>query len=467
MPFSDYERMIIETALEYGICGVLTLKDADVFEIAENLKIDGKVLFNAMNLNSVIIKKDCVEFYGEDYVVDKFSSPLFDAVIRSYFIRKNLSRIVDQADEKTVTENIDLFYCAIHNFEMMNANSDFCEADRTGNYTYQYLVYDKSGYHPKDILDLLITYNTCRDSVKPSNAIDGYIRIAQLILKHELYTRSNAIYLVSLAQIISHSQKVNTEIKLIAQDFYLNLISQLKNAKVLSVQANFLYQDTSKAYSERTKGKDNTTRLKIIYGFDNFDAYSMRLDLAHQGEGFVHYNNQSRGRVKCCLFSREEYEAIIKENSELYDCFISYGDRFALKERNQIKNSVISDYETIRRCNEHRKAFATDYNEESIIEFVNCIGNMFSRNCITAIGKERSFDESMYDINQYMMMVTILFLALMYNNQDAEKMYGYTIEQMIRRNVITCDEREYFTNLGDICDLAEILRSKAAENYLF
>lgn len=192
----------------------------------------------------------------------------------------------------------------------------------------------------------------------------------------------------------------------------------------------------------------------------------MRLDLAHQGEGFVHYNNQSPGKVKCCLFSKEEYESIIRDNSALSDCFISYGERFALKEREQIDQSMKADYEVIREDNEHKKAFVQDYSEDSVIEFINYLGYMLPQNCIVSIRKDSEYDNYMFDLNQYYMMISILFIASMGNKKETERMYNYIIEKMISKNVIAKDSLEYFTNLGDICDFAEQLRTRAEKSAL-
>lgn len=49
-----------------------------------------------------------------------------------------------------------------------------------------------------------------------------------------LLSRANAIYLAVVAQVISHSPQMNTEIRLIAQEFYLNIISKLRNARLCS-----------------------------------------------------------------------------------------------------------------------------------------------------------------------------------------------------------------------------------------
>lgn len=50
------------------------------------------------------------------------------------------------------------------------------------------------------------------------------------------------------------------------------------NACVIVIQPNFLHLNTEKPSEYRTKKSDNTTRLHIVYGYDNFDAYSLRFD---------------------------------------------------------------------------------------------------------------------------------------------------------------------------------------------
>ncbi len=462
MALSKYEKMIIGCALAHGIRGTFNLRDEDILLLAQSLRVDQELLLEALNLSSVITGIDNIEFKGEIYSIDPFITPLFDVVISYYFIRKSLSHVVDNADETSVIENIRLLSDAVSFFEMMNMCSGTSEAEYKGKNTYEYNMYDDKGYRTKELLNLLISYNNSRECFLDSEAIEGRIRITQVLLKHELLSRSNAVYLAALPQIISHYAEVNSELRFIAQEFYLNIISKLRNAKVLAVQTNLLYQNVNKDYSERTKEGDNTTRLKIIYGFDNFDTYTMRLDLAHQGEGFTHFNNQSPGKVKCCLFSKEEYERIIEGQPVLSSCFISYGERFALKERNHIPQSMKKAYEEIRSQNEHKRAFVEDYSEESVIEFVNYLGNMLPPNCETAIRKDSKFDDHIIDFNQYMMMLSILFLALLGSDEDAEKMYSYIVEKMSSKNIISDDERALFASLGDICEFAElmILRSR-------
>ena len=125
-----------------------------------------------------------------------------------------------------------------------------------------------------------------------------------------------------------------------------------------------------------------------------------------------------------------------------------------------------ADYEVIREQNEHKKAFVQDYSEENVIDFVNNLGKMLPQSCLTVIKTDRKHDSYMFDLNRYYMMVTILFLALVSNSKDAEKMYNYIVEKMINKGVITSDFREYFTNLGDVCDFAELLRSRAKDSSL-
>ena len=55
MALSDYDKMIIENALAYGSRGVIKLKETDIFDLAQNLKIEGELLLDAMNFDSMSI----------------------------------------------------------------------------------------------------------------------------------------------------------------------------------------------------------------------------------------------------------------------------------------------------------------------------------------------------------------------------------------------------------------------------
>ena len=67
MALSDYDKMIIENALAYGSRGVIKLKEADIFDLAQNLKIEEELLRDAMNFDSMSIELNCVEYKGERY----------------------------------------------------------------------------------------------------------------------------------------------------------------------------------------------------------------------------------------------------------------------------------------------------------------------------------------------------------------------------------------------------------------
>lgn len=465
MELSDYEKMIIEYALAYAVRGTLNMKVEDIYELADFLEVDGELLYNALHYEETSNKKDSILFEGNEYHIDYHLTPLFDTIIRFYCIRKDLHQIVNEPDANALRNNISLFRDAIHHFEMLNINSDTAEAERTGEYTHKYLMYDEEGYNPTAQLYLLGLYATYMDSSNDIFDLEDIIKLTQLILKHELLSHSNAIYMASISQIISHASNLEREIKNIAKDFYLNLVSMLHNAKVLAVQANSLYQDVDRAIEKRTKCTDNTTRLRIFYGFDNFDAYSMRLDLAHQGEGFIHYNNSSPGKVKCCLLSKEEFEKEKEKYPSLSTCFISYGDRYALKERTYIKQEEKKQYEMLREEYEHRKAFIANYSEEYVIKFVNYLGKMLPANCFVAIDKNRRYEKSCFEYNKYMMLVTLLYCAsLSLQEENMDRIFKIIIEMAISNNIITSEEREYFTKFGDICDLAQLFREKIEAN---
>lgn len=200
----------------------------------------------------------------------------------------------------------------------------------------------------------------------------NHLRILYRIIKYELITCSNSLYMIVITQIVKLSPFFDQEIKGIADEMYNHLLQLIQNARIISVQTNYRYPTNYDHIDNRGK-LDNTTRLQILYGYENYDAYYLRLDLAHKGQGFIHYNNKSPGGVKCSLFNESEYKEILSKypNSDIF--FIQYGNRYALREMSNLtlNETEVGEYKEIACLKEHEKAFVKEYSEEKVLEPVD------------------------------------------------------------------------------------------------
>ena len=230
----------------------------------------------------------------------------------------------------------------------------------------------------------LITSDDCLEYDK------SLLSIISHLAQYELRTRLNALYLIMITQIIMHSPFFEEEIHKMALEMYEHLMFILKNGKIISIQVNSLHCDIAKSGDDRTK-RDNTTRLQILYGYENFDTYVMRVDLSHQGQPFIHFNNASPGKLCSYLFTKEEYENTISRYPLLKSCFIEYNNnRWALKERNncELTKEMARMFDTVESEKAHKGVFSESFSEGCVIRFIDLLSNMLPSTCYTPIDKD-------------------------------------------------------------------------------
>jgi len=236
----------------------------------------------------------------------------------------------------------------------------------------------------------------------------------------------------------------------------------LKNARIISIRVNTLSQSIVSKPELRTK-KDNTTRLQILYGYDNYDTYSIRLDLAHEGEGFVHYNNKSPGGVRCCIFDETEYRSIISKHPQMADCFIRYGDRWMLKERVncEISKEDKTLYEIIRTEKEHDPVLRKDYSEDAVVAFVHLIGKMLPQNCFLPIDRDEVNSKHCFSCDKIMKDVIYLYAAYFSCHEKAyAKLVERIVEKAICYNIITESEKIEYSCIDGISIIVECVKKR-------
>lgn len=242
-----------------------------------------------------------------------------------------------------------------------------------------------------------------------------------------------------------------------ASELYDHLLFILKNGRIISVQTNLLYATRTEAPEKRDRD-DNTTRMQIIYGYPNYDAYVLRLDLAHKGEGFVHYNNKTPGGIKSCLFSESQYQGVINQYPLLSSCFIKYGHRWALKERGNfdIPQDMRTIFEKIRNQNEHEPVFK-ESDEAAVIEFIYLITRLLPTNCFVPLDKDEQHARYCFNFDKIMCFIHLFYIArISSDNNNCDKLYDAIIDAAIRYNLIFPSEKESYMSEEGICVIADL-----------
>lgn len=461
---SDYEKTIYGMAIAFSHSGTYTIKNEDISEIAVMLCLNDELLRKALDLSpDGYLPCKMIKMGDELFPRDMFeNADLFDALVRIYFIYKNLSQISDGTTYESILHNYQLFQDSIGEFAILNMITSTFECMRNDCYSLSYAVFNNGSYQPKEQLNLihlalLEDYNSILDK--------NFIPFLCRVMSYELITRVNSLYLILINQIVKHSNFFDEKIKAIASEMYYYLLGLAQNARVISVQTNYLPPLHTEAPGSRGR-YDNTTRLQVLYGYENFDAYFLRLDLAHKGQGFIHYNNKSPGGVKCCLFTENEYAAIVEENPQAVEYFIEYEGRYALKEPHnvELKDKPSAElYETIRKEKEHAQAFENTYDENSVVKFINTIASMLPNACRVSMDVNEEHANWCFQYEKIMFYSVLLEIAILSgNNADVKKMLDHIASTAVRYGIITEGTEDEYASLEGVCLIIDEVKAKIA-----
>lgn len=457
---NDYEKTIYSLAISFGVRGSYIIKDEDISNIATLLSVDYNLLCKALSFYNKDYIPLQIKFGTDVYIIENFhGADLFHALIIVYFIYRNLEEITDGTSYEAILDNYKIFQCCIGEFEFLNALTSTVECMYKKYYSVDFAVFNNSNYQPKNELNLLRSFITTghRDIFDRK-----YLPFLYRIISYELITRVNSIYLITITQIIKHSDFMSNDIKEMSNEMYDYLLYMVQNARIISVQTNFLPPLRSE-HSEIRDKYDNTTRLQIIYGYENYDSYVLRLDLAHKGQELIHYNNKSPGGIKCCLFTHNEYNSIIKESPVAKVFFVKYGSRYALKELNNldISKELLKVYEEIRNKKEHTSAFNNTYDENDIVKFINIISLMLPSNCLVHIDFEEKHARSCFNYNKIMYYAILLEIAfLSHEKNDFQKILKLISTTASKYGLILEDSTDDFSNIEGVCLIIDEAKSK-------
>lgn len=410
-------------AIAHGSSYPYVFKDEDINGIANLLNVNYEVFDRAIKFSkNGYIPAGQIKLGDEFYCSDCLrNAELLNALIRVYYIYKSLENLSDGTSYDDILNNFQRFQSCIGEFECINASISAFECMNREIFSLDFAVYNNSDYNPRTQLDILHYYliDDLQDYLK--ECFDpSYPQFLCRLLSYDLITRINAIYLITITLIIKYSYFLSNHTKNISEEMYSYLFGTLQNARVISAQTNYLFPSGSDDIAHRSK-ENNTTRMQILYGYQNYDAYFLRLDLAHKGQGFIHYNNKSPGGVKTCLFTKKEYEDFVLKYAQSSKFFIQYGNRYALKEliNLNLTDAEIGIFEEIRKTKEHLEAFDENYSEEYVEEFIRIVSCMLPNTCVVGIDLEEEHARYCFNYDKIMYNSVILDLAILSRDKDA------------------------------------------------
>lgn len=440
--YEQYKNTVLWYFEKYHDSSIFKFDENQINELALFLKIEVKDIKKA--LASPVEKSLCDCDWGEYH---------FNTLARAFLIRTQLDYI-DQG-VKDDAENMLILISHIrtcqHHMSMLNSDISTYMCMTLGKFTRDYAVQDWSGYVSDSVLnylEMLYREDLVYDNLSEINCIVNTI-------SYDMATRINTIYLLGVLLVMENSPFLDDEIKNVAKDLYLYLIKTFKNSRLVGININSSPVQMKDKPGERGR-LANSTRIMIVYSYDNYDAYCLRLDLPHKGIEFVHYNNRSPGdghgtEVESCVYSEKDYlEVLMKHNDipRLKEFFIEYSGIFALKER--CNCTFLDDREKQvfdKLEKEHSHAFISknQYTEETIEAFVQVFSYFFASSCLKPIDADYEFAQSCFNCNKLMFDFQLLILSRMHLSPDTIKSYKYIdmiVERAIRYRLFDCNESE-------------------------
>ena len=363
--YEDYLKTIYWLAELYE--PIFHLSNSEWDEFASFLLVDAECLKERINSEMRI---------GEIERANFNCAPLFNVLLKTYICIENIKKIND-IENNTDNSSIRQVYLSLYNtvtlISSLNAELAAFMCMKEDSFTTKYAVQDWESVNYQD--DIWFLTNYMDDD--PFSLNKETLQLSIKLIKYDIETRLNTIYCTGVLLLIDNSPFFKDDIKGISRDMYLYLISRLKNCRLIGMILNI----GGPHVDINARGRiDNTTQMLMVYGYDNYDTYSLRLDLPHKGIRLLHYNNRSPGRgndeVKCCIFSRDEYNETIKKysgGSGLKELFIEYSDIFALKERSNCNFSSIEEerlFDLLESSHEHVGFSEVKYDEKSLLEFI-------------------------------------------------------------------------------------------------
>lgn len=459
---TTHDKIVFELALSFYENKMFTPRASDLDQIALLLKVDDDWLRDAIDGNYQLLTPYYnpyeVMFHGEKIVVDADAYTLFALICYYYWISKELDGMdATITDPDILRDTVEGFLYVEHDFEMANSFAGTYQFMKDHIWTYDTVLYANGDFDPRG------EYQAYMAAVyHPELFPVGVVQLMQESLSYEFSTRSKALYLITILRILINSKQTSNYIKDIATDLYLNNITLLRNGRIIDIASNLKYHDQKVPFQQRKKNNSETTRMEICYGYENYDSYFLRLDLAHKGEGFIHYNNVTPGDVKSCLFAENEYQSAIKKYPDTEPFFIKYDKRYALKERIHCKFTSDSKdhYEELREHKEHDPVFNNDYTEDNVLEFIDEFTKFLPARCLRPIDKDGTRKRYLFNHNKLMggvQRITILILA---KNKHVYDEYHEFASAAVRYGLITTDETRKFENIDGILEILKRSKSR-------
>ena len=179
-------------------------------------------------------------------------------------------------------------------------------------------------------------------------------------------------------------------------------------------------------------------------------------------------NSQQIPSMLLISFNEKEYLSLIHDNPEISSCFISYGSRWALKEKNNCDLTKEQEvlYDEIVKCNSHKSVFEEEFLEASIQSLIDVFINLLPYDCYAPIDKDGRYASKCFCCDILIRNIYVLYLAYLGNDEESvKKMIKDVAKKAYRYGFISNTEKETISSIEDIAIIASIVEDKVFKNH--
>lgn len=460
-----FEKIIVKMAIAYiRTESELCEKDIELFGQFLHFDINKlKIIVEnkAEILNADLFRIGDMEFSKCDF---KNEYELFQLLLYTF----RLYSLIDQIDSLKSTriseKSLTVFSYAEHLFTIINARLGAMEAIESINKCRNYVsstIFSDALF--PSLLDMIKLYYYSEKDCH-------FSMICLTLISYDLFTRTNVLYLILVMRILKVSEVIQDKWQNMSEELYHKFYFLFKNAHIIFLETNSNLLEVKQ--QEKRKKQDNTTRLQIFYSYSNYDAYVLRLDFAHMGVDYVHYNNSSPGDMKCFLLSKKDIEAIFSEgniNDDIEQYFIEYsGEQIALKEKCNVPSSKKWEmlYNKLRETNEHIPVFINSYSEKDLQDFLQ-IFNCFFPLAALKLSENEGIIKDSFNLDRLAGYMFCVYLAYLSGDKKSKQDIVKDFIQKAIQYGIIADSSEGDYTMEDLVTCIDLLQEKFSKYCTF
>lgn len=406
-------------------------------DFALRYNIDDQILKSILK-GELTLEKVCEQLGGlENEQLLNFHYTIIDDFFNYLVIVNGLEDISIKGDREALSNNISIYNNIGICISLLNTNISTRECKEKGYFSEEFNLL-------VDGIENILAITKILTSIENYTYEDDkeMLEILYRAYNEDIKICADVLILILSLQCIKFSPLVDRDTYKACEKIVRILSSILRNARVISIFNNIMYFDKMVKWDIRG-ARDQTTRIDLLYEYDNGDKYRMRFDLAHKGVNNFHFNISSLGGVEFVLLNEGTYSEVISINKLYINWFIEYGNNvYYLREnrKEEIYQAEHKELLELLKSNSHYSS--EEFLDEEVVIIILDNWNQ----CLLNIGNILNYDK-LDPLEYYLRRWAYIFVEDWFKC----KKIGTTVEKKIlKENIINYCHEKYDLDKGEL-----------------